>query len=229
MTSHQFEVWATEIVSTLSFAWTQTKPEMLHTIHRLALASSPATSHIDAPFDIPVHDLVTNTQIRPSEMQRHLLSTVVPGFLPSIQAVAEDVLNDSMGGTPSIFTRIENACVLGSIDRSLASRAHHWRIVRNVLAHGGGVISKRTEDEVGDLHARGLIDFTKFNLWGPLIDAGCGGTLVPIHAEAVSNPTSPTNPIVIPALEGLRMEIGLGDLLAASKIWSRLIQRICSC
>src|SRR5687768_532490 len=92
MTAQELRDQTRLIVSTACFAWTMVKPEMLQTIHRMGLQSSPATAHITAPFDEPVEDMVTNTAIRPSEMQIHLLRDLVPGLLAAVQSVAEDLL-----------------------------------------------------------------------------------------------------------------------------------------
>ena len=140
MDSLKLQEHVKEVVSTLAFAWTSTKPAYMQTVHQLALDSSPATRNINAPFDLPVHDLVTGTMIRPSEMQNHILDRVVPSLLPAIQSIAEDLLNEHFGNTPSIKSRIEEAVTSGSLDRPLASKAHYWRITRNVVAHGGGFL-----------------------------------------------------------------------------------------
>jgi hypothetical protein len=134
MESQRLREQVKDVVSTLSFAWTSLKPQYLQTVHQLALNSSPATRHVQAPFDAPVHDLVTGTMIRPSEMQSNVLDRVIPSVLPSIQSVAEDVLNDHFGNSSKISTRIEDATASGVIDRQLASKAHYWRITRNVNA-----------------------------------------------------------------------------------------------
>jgi hypothetical protein len=217
-----------DVVSTLAFAWTSLKPHYLQTIHQLALNSSPATRHIQAPLDTPVHDLVTGTMIKPSEMQNHVLDRVIPSVLPSIQSIAEDVLNDHFGNNSSIYSRIEDATASGVVDRQSANKAHYWRITRNVLAHGGGIISFRVEREVKDLLLANKILFNQFLFWGPLLDAGHrdipDAVHVPIIDAAVANPQNPgtqCQPIAIVA--GNKIQIGLADLLAASEVWAAVI------
>ncbi len=193
--------------------------------------SSPATRHVQAPFDAPVHDFVTGTMIRPSEMQSNVLDRVIPSVLPSIQSVAEDVLNDHFGNSSKISSRIEDATTSGVIDRQLASKAHYWRITRNVLAHGGGIISPRVEREVRDLLAANKVLFNQFLFWGPLLDAGHrdipDAVHVPIIDAAVGNPANPgtqCQPIAIVA--GNKIQIGLADLLAASEVWATVIHTV---
>jgi hypothetical protein len=221
-----------DVASTLAFAWTSMKPHYMQTIHQLALDSSPATRHIKAPFDLPVHDLVTGTMIRPSEMQSHVLDRVIPSLLPSIQSIAEDLLNDHFGNTTSIYSRIEDAVASGLLDRPLASKAHYWRITRNVLAHGGGVISARVEREIADLFAAKKILFNQFHFWGPLLDAGHrdipDAVPVPIIDAAVANPHSPgAHYQVVDAKAGNKIQIGLGDILAAGEVWADIIHVVC--
>lgn len=227
MSSDDLRKWSRDIVSSLLFAWTQLKPEMLHTLHKLALATSEKTKHIDPLFDAPVHDLVFGTKIKPSEMQAHLLSKVVPSFLPSIQSIAEDELRSHYGNTASAYDLIESMADSNVIDRKLASRAHHWRIARNIVAHGGGVISKRTEQEVIDLKAKGKVDFSQFLLWGPLLDAGHGGTLVPLTEKAIADPENPIPILNVSITEGSKLPIGMVDLIAATDVWSAVIGKLC--
>jgi hypothetical protein len=231
MESQKLREQVIDVVSTLAFAWTSLKPHYLQTVHQLALNSSPATRHIQAPLDAPVHDLVTGTAIKPSEMQNHVLDRVVPSVLPSIQSIAEDVLNDHFGSTASIFSRIEDAAASGVIDRQLASKAHYWRITRNVLAHGGGIISPRVEREVRDLLQANKVLFNQFLFWGPLLDAGHrdipDAVPVPIIDAAVADPQNPgtqCQPIAIVA--GNKIQIGLADLLAAGEIWATVIHTV---
>jgi len=232
MDSLKLQEHVKEVVSTLAFAWTSTKPAYLQTVHQLALDSSPATRNINAPFDLPVHDLVTGTMIRPSEMQNHILDRVVPSLLPAIQSIAEDLLNEHFGNTPSIKSRIEEAVTSGSLDRPLASKAHYWRITRNVVAHGGGIISARVESEIIDLLAAKKILFNQFQFWGPLLDAGHrvipDAVPVPIIDAAVANPHTPgENCQVIDAKAENKIQIGLGDILAAGEVWADIIHVVC--
>ena len=232
MDSQQLRGHVKEVVATLHFAWISMKPELLDTYRRLAMDSSPATRGIRTPLDMPMHDLVTGTMIRPSEMQRHVLDRVAPSFLAAIQSIAEDELNGRFGNHASIYSRIEQSVRVGLIDRQLASNAHYWRIVRNVLAHGGGVISQRTEQEVNDLHADGKILFDKFIFWGALLDAGHNdipdAVLVPLIDSAVANPHDPAEECPeINVLSGNKIQIGLADLLAAGDVWASMIQNVC--
>lgn len=228
MDSAQLRERVREVVSTLSFAWTTLKPEFLHTVHRMALVSSPATASFDPPLDPPVHDLVTNSQIRSSEMQGHLLARVVPSFLPAIQSIAEDELNDHFGGVASIYSRIESAVASGAIDRVLASRAHYWRITRNILAHGNGVISSRVVSEANNLAQKSEILFTSLVFWGPLLDAGQGGVPVPIVERAVAQPDQPEpSSKSVAIVAGNIISIGLADLLAAGDTWADVVKGVC--
>jgi len=220
-----------DVVSTLSFAWTSLKPHYLQTVHQLALNSSPSTRHVQAPLDAPVHDLVTGTMIRPSEMQNHVLDHVIPSVLTSIQSVAEDVLNDHFGNNSKISSRIEAATASGVIDRQLASKEHYCIITRNVLAHGGGIISSRVEHEVRDLLAANKVLFNQFLFWGPLLDAGHrdipDAVPVPIIDAAVGDPQNPGTQCQPKAIvAGNKIQIGLADLLAASEIWATVIHTV---
>jgi len=125
MDSQSLRLLTKEIVATLSFAWTMTKPELLQTFHQLALNTSDATRHIRVAPDNPVHDLTTNTQAKPSLMQSYLLEKVVPAILPSIQAISEDLINNHFGDTKSISSRIEDAVSNNKLTRSVASKAHY--------------------------------------------------------------------------------------------------------
>jgi hypothetical protein len=53
------------------------------------------------------------------------------------------------------------------------------------------------------------------------------GTLAPITDEFVSNPRNPkAKGIITPITEGNRLEVGLGDLLAAGTVWADVINLI---
>ena len=219
------------IVSTIAFSWTSTKPSYLEAIHRLAMQNSLTTAHINAPFDTPVIDLVTGTEIRPSVMQQHLLDKVIPSVLPSIQAIAEDLLNDHFNDTKGIFSRIEDLVLSNEIDRQLASRAHYWRMARNILAHGGGVVSERIEREAMELRSANKTQFEKFVFWGPLLDAGHRDipdyVPVPIIRAAVEDPQNPRGSCPeVEILNGNKIEIGLADLLAATEVWVEVIHKV---
>ncbi len=227
MTSNQYQEYVKEVASTLSFSWLQTKPELLQTYHRLALASSPKTSHIQVPFDIPIHDLILDTQIKPSKLQEFILERLVPSAIVTFQSLAEDIINDKYGNFQSISSRINQAKDNGDISSSLANDAHYWRLTRNIIAHGGGEISSSVEQEIYRLHNNGRISFTEFKFWGKLLDAGHGGTLVPIIKEAVDDPLNPNqNPIIVAAIAGNRIELGMADLLAAGMTWTKYIKAI---
>jgi hypothetical protein len=222
MNLDDFRELVRRMASTLSFAWLQMKPELLQTYHQLAIDSSPKLSDIRAPLDAPVHDLAMGTQIRPSEMQAHLLQTIVPVTLVAIQSIAEDVLGNATAPPMNTLRRIAHLVSTGRIDRALASEAHHWRMVRNVIAHAQGVIDSQTETEAAKLLAEGKVSFSRFKLWGALLDAGHGGSPVPIIDQAVRTLDSGVLSIEIQA--GERVDIGVGDLLAAGKTWASLIE-----
>lgn len=225
MDSQEFRDLVRRISSSISFAWVQLKPEMLQTVHQLALDSLPGTRGIRAPLDNPVYDLVMGTQIRPSEMQAHLLNTVVPVTLVAIQSIGEDILEGSCGNQLRAFWRIESLVSEGRINRDVANAAHYWRIVRNVLAHAQGVIDIATEQEVARLRSEGRILFDRFKFWGPLLDAWQGGVPVPIvdRAALASEQPDPDLPY-IEIVAGNRVKIGIGDLLAAGNVWAKLIE-----
>ena len=105
MTGDDFRFLVRASLSTVPFAWLQMRPELLQTYHQLALDSAPSLSGIRAPLDAPVHDLILNTETRPSQMQAHLLDTVVPVMLVAIQSLAEDALEDryKVGYLAAIF------------------------------------------------------------------------------------------------------------------------------
>ena len=225
MDPHAFRELVRRIASSLAFAWVQCKPELLQAFHQLAIDSVPATRGIQAPLNTPVHDLVMGTQIRPSEMQAHILGTVVPVTLVAIQSIAEEVLERSCGNQCGASRRIESLAETGRIDGNLANSAHYWRIVRNVIVHAQGVIDRATEHEVAKLRRDGRITFCRFKFWGPLLDAGHGGTPVPIVERAVAAPGSPERDLPdVEIVVGNRLEIGIADLLAAGEVWARLIE-----
>jgi hypothetical protein len=86
------------------------------------------------------------------------------------------------------------------------------------------VIDVRTVRELNDLRARGIILFDSFKLWGPLLDAGHGGTLVPVVERAVATPDQPDSALPdVTRAEGNRLSLGVADLLAATEAWARLI------
>ena len=104
------------------------------------------------------------------------------------------------------------------IDADLASEAHFWRIVRNVVTHGNGTISSRTATEVQRLRAAGEITFTEFALWGPLLDAGHGGVPVPFTPAAQILPYASGSTARRTQIHaGSQIEIGLGDVLACGR------------
>ncbi len=225
MDSQDFRDLVRRVSSSVAFAWVLLKPELLQTSHQLAIDSWPETRGNRAPFDTPVHDLVMGTQIRPSEMQAHLLDTVVPVTLVAIQSIAEDILEASCGNQLGAFHRIESLVTEARIERDVASAAHYWRIVRNVLAHAQGVIDVATEQEVAGLRSGGQILFDRFKFWGPLLDARQGGVPVPIVDRAVVAPEQPDPELpYIEIVAGNRLKIGIGDLLAAGNVWGKLIE-----
>jgi len=161
-------------------------------------------------------------------MQAYLLAKVVPSFLPGIQSIAEDELNGQFGGTANIYSRIEGAVANGAIDRSLASRAHYWRITRNIVAHGNGVISPRTVSEVNMLARKGEVLFNLFIFWGPLLNAGHEGMPVPIVERAVAQPNQPDpSSKSVAIVAGNTIAIGLADLLAAGDTWADVVKGVC--
>ena len=105
------------------------------------------------------------------------------------------------------------------------SRAHYWRIVRNVVAHADGRIDDRTVSEARALLAEGKIDFDRFRFWGPLLDARKGGEVpVPLVEEAVAKPHDPDDRgIEISMSNGEQVSIGLADLLAAADTWAQVL------
>ncbi len=219
-----------KIVSTLNFAWIQTKPSLLYTYHKLALKSSDKTAHIDPPYDAPVHDLVSNTAICPSVMQEYLERKTIPSILPYIQSVAEATLRDKLQ-TQDKISQIIESLAKSNISRELASKARYWRITRNIIAHGTNKITKSTENEINRLTKSGAILFRNFGFWGPLIhirpDDFSEGAKIPLTAEAVASPQEPSGQFFsCEAVAGESISIGMADLLAAAEVWADVIDSV---
>ena len=226
MNSNDLRKWVNDLASTLCFSHTILSPSFLQTFHRLAVDSFPATKGLAIPFDNLVQDMITGTKIKPSDMQGHLRQFVYPAIMIAIQSLAEDMLNTYYRDINIISVRIEQAVNENKITRNLASEAHYWRIVRNVIAHGNGEISQCTERDFQKLNSLSKILFTEFILWGPLVKTA-EGTLAPITDEVVSNPRNPkAKGIITPITESNRLEVGLGDLLAAGTVWADVINLI---
>ena len=215
-----------EIVASICFAWTMLKPELLQTFHALALHAIPATSGIAPPplVDTPVRLTDTGIVIRPSDMQRYFVSAVIPTILSGLQAIAENTLNNHFGDGPKIGKRLRALRDARTIDVNLASEAHFWRFVRNVVAHGNGTISAHTVEEVRQLRATGEITFTEFVLWGPLLDAGHGGVPVPFIPAAQTPPYASGSTAQRTEIRaGNKIEVGLGDVLACGRTWAKVL------
>ena len=184
MKATELQQYTEEIVVSIAFAWTMIKPEILQTMHALALQSVPATVGIATPA---VDTLVTNVDmgmsLRPSEMQKYLVTAVIPTVLAGLQSIAEETLNDHFGDALTLAARLRTLRQNNVIDARRASEAHFWRLVRNVCMHGGGRITQLTENEAQRLLSQGEINFSEFSLWGPLLEAGHGGVPVPIHSS----------------------------------------------
>ena len=112
-----------DVVTTLHCAYAILSPSFLRTTHQLAVDSMPPHQRIKIPFDTPVVDVLTGAKIKPSEIQKRLLSSVIPSMLAAIQSLAEDELN-GLYGNASAFKHIETAVKLAKIDRAFASKAH---------------------------------------------------------------------------------------------------------
>jgi hypothetical protein len=157
-------------------------------------------------------------------MQDELLTTVVPVTLVAIQSIAEDVLKGTPFGKQRVSDSIESLVKSGKIGRDLASEAHHWRLVRNVIAHAQGVIDQKTVKDLADLKRDGLVTFDRFKVWGPLISDGDGCPPVPLVARAFSSPRPPD--ASLPEIEvtlGAQLTVGACDLLAAGEVWAALM------
>ncbi len=215
-----------EIVATIDFAWTMIKPELLQTFHSLALQSIPATMGMAPPLlDTPVTAVDMGISLRPSEMQKHLVTAVVPTVLAGLQSIAEETLNNHFGDTSTIAGRLRNLRKNNVINAGLASEAHFWRVVRNVLIHGSGRITQSIESEAQQLRSKGEIGFSEFSLWGPLLEAG-RGIPVPITPAARTPPYVPgTTAKRTPIIAGRRIEAGLGDVLAAGSMWAQILAK----
>lgn len=225
MIAEDLERHTNEMVASILFAWTMLKPELLQTFHRLALLSSPATATISPPpIDTPVTDVDSGISIRPSEMQQYFIESVIPAMLAGLQSMAEEALNDYFGNSLSISSRLRNLHTSKIIDKDLLNEAHFWRLVRNVSAHGNGTVSQATENEASTLLSKGEINFTEFSLWGPLLDAGHGGVPVPLTREAQKPPYTSVGSKKTPILTGNKIEVGLGDVLACGRAWSRVLR-----
>jgi hypothetical protein len=212
------------LVSTVGFAETLIGPEMLQTFHRLALQSNPDLRHLEPPFDRPVQHRDTGQDIRPTEMQRILRSDVVPFVLAAIQSVGEDCLRAQYSGR-DIKHLIEQAFDAGDVDRDLASRAHYWRVTRNVLIHNGGQINHQLVEEVQRLRESGWILFDRFVFWGPMVDTA-EGRQCSLTVEAIQDPSNPDPGQTTEIEVGNEVRLGLGDLLAASEAWADIVEAV---
>jgi hypothetical protein len=162
-------------------------------------------------------------------MQGYLVTTVIPTVLAGLQSITEETLSDHFGDSPNMAARLRTLRANNTIDDQLVREAHHWRLVRNVLMHGGGQITQQTVDEAGKLHQGGAINFKEFSLWGPLLDAGYGGVLVPITAAARTPPYAVgTAAKRIQIIAGEHIEVGLGDVLAAGSVWAQILAQVTS-
>jgi hypothetical protein len=101
--------------------------------------------------------MIMGTQIRPSEMQGHLLQAVVPITLIAIQSIAEDALEDASGTPLKAYRRIESLVDGGRIDRALASSGSPLAACSHIIAHAGGTIDRQTEVEAANLLAQGPV------------------------------------------------------------------------
>src|SRR5688572_22419378 len=91
-----------EIVVSIAFAWTMLKPELLQTFHALALQSTPDTAGMTPPpVDTPIANTDTGISLRPSDMQRHFVTAVIPAVVAGLQSIVEETLNDHFGDAPS--------------------------------------------------------------------------------------------------------------------------------
>jgi hypothetical protein len=225
MKATELQQYTEEIVVSIAFAWTMIKPELLQTMHALALQSVPATVGMAPPaVDTPVTNVDMGMSLRPSEMQKYLVTAVIPTVLAGLQSIAEETLNDHFGDAPSLAARLRTLRKNNVIDTRLASEAHFWRLVRNVLMHGGGRITQSTENEAQRLLSQGEIDFSEFSLWGPLLEAGHGGVPVPITPAARTPPYAPgTAAKRTPIVAGQQIGVGLGDVLAAGSVWAEIL------
>jgi hypothetical protein len=224
MNSEQLTQWVKNIASSLCFSHTMLSPKLLQTVHQLAINTSSKLSGIKAPYDPPSVDLVTGTSIRPSEMQENIRSKLFPAFLVSVQSLAEERISEHYGDSKKISRRIEQMVAEGKVSRDLASEAHHWRLIRNVVAHGNGIISESIVSEFQVLTTKGRILFTQFEVWGPLISTG-ENAVAPITKEVIQDPRHPkSHANVIKITAGNSVKIGLGDILASGYTWAEFLK-----
>lgn len=130
MTSAQLNEHVRRLASAVSFGWTAAKPELLQTLHQHIVSSIPATSQVVVPIDAPIFDVTLGTSILPSQLQNLLLDEIVPSLLVAVQAVVEDGLSGE-----GFKSQIEFLVGSGKVSRAQASECHHWRFVRNAIAH----------------------------------------------------------------------------------------------
>jgi hypothetical protein len=225
MNANDLQRHTDEIVASISFAWAMISPELLQKFHTLVRRATPATSGMPAPpLDTLVTNIDTGIALRPSDMQRYFVSAVIPTVLSGLQAIAEDTLNQHFGNSRTIARRLKALRTARTIDVDLASEAHFWRIVRNVVTHGNGTISPDIEVQVQDLYAAGQITFTEFALWGPFLDARHGGGPVPLTLAMQAPPYAPGSPAQrTPARAGNHLQMGLGDVLACGRTWAKVL------
>ena len=227
MNASELKRYAEEIVVSIAFAWTMIKPELLQTIHALALQSVPATAGTQPPaVDTPITDADTGVSLTPSEMQAYFVTALIPTVLVGFQSIAEETLNNHFGDSLPVAARLRVLSKNRVIDGSLSSEAHFWRLIRNVLMHGGGRVTQSTQKEAQRLLLNGEIDFTEFSLWGPYLDAGHGGVPVPITPASRTPPYAPgATAKRIAIVEGQQIKVGLSDVLAAGNVWAQVLAR----
>lgn len=218
MNGIQLAEWVKNIVSTLGFSYVLLSPDTLQTMHQAIINSQSETRGIEAPYDQPITDLVAGVSIRPTEMQENIRSRLFPAFFITVQSVAEEEINGYYGDSKNMSQRIKQMVAEKKVPPDLASEAHHWRVIRNVLVHGSGIIRSETVREINALRSKNEISFKQFEIWGPLVI---------INATVIHNPRHPgSKATAISITAGNNVEVGLGDILASGDVWAEFLRSI---
>lgn len=185
-------------------------------LHQQIVSSIPATSQVVVPLDAPIHDVTLGTSILPSQFQKLLIDELIPSLLIAVQAVVEE----SLPGR-GFKSQIESLVGSGKVSRAQASECHHWRFVRNAIAHSAGVIDQQLVDEFNNMKTKGEVLFTAFRLHGRLLDAGQGGVPVPLSPAVAADPR--VGGASVPIVVGQSLSVGVGDLLGSGVAYAVLL------
>lgn len=228
MNSQQLREHVRDTVSIVGITGGFLRPEAMRALLQAALNQNadPELRTIRVEHDQPIEFNDSGILYRPSQLRDALIRDVPPLQLVAIQALAEEAVVPQLTGT-GIVPRgrgikhwIEGALAAGTISPALREELHHWRYVRNVIAHGAGVISASTVKEHADDTKNGLVTFTHLRTWGM---TNPDDRL--LTAALFQDPRSvalPTGSDVAIA-PGNQLRVGLADLLLAGQVWADLM------